>query len=148
MAHFPSCNILLWTPPPSFSSPEKLIDPLCAESCVSSVRIIPGGIGCPLLPCSWEPCSCPFLILPALTSQWHWAPQESLCFLFEAGNGKDVAEWSEDDSPSPSPACTCKIKNNTEYQLLRHASVCVHFENSREVFYLSHKVSIASLICV
>lgn len=55
-------------PPPSFASPEKLIDPLCAESRVSSVRIIPAGIGFPLLPCSREPCSCPFLILPALTS--------------------------------------------------------------------------------
>lgn len=73
MAHFLWCNILLWSPPPSFSSPERHIDPLSGEPCVSSIRIIPGGIGFPLLPCSWEPCSCPFLILPALPSQWHWA---------------------------------------------------------------------------
>lgn len=79
------------SPPPSSLSPsllplpphaEKLIDPLCPGSRVSSVRIIPPGIGFPLLPCSWEPRSCPFLIHSASTSQWHWAPQQPLCVIF------------------------------------------------------------------
>lgn len=46
---------------------------MSGEPSVSSIRIIPGGIAFPLLPCSRESCSRPFLILPALTSQWHWA---------------------------------------------------------------------------
>lgn len=94
MAHFPPRNILLRAPPsPSPSSPspsllplpphaKKIIDPLCPGSRVSSVRIIPPGIGFPLLPCSWEPRSCPFLIRSASTSQWHWAPQQPLCVSF------------------------------------------------------------------
>lgn len=72
--------------PSCFLPPEEPIDPLSADSCVSSVRIIPRGIGFPLLPCSREPRSCPFLILPALTSQWHWARQECLCIQFGTGN--------------------------------------------------------------
>lgn len=72
------CGTLSWGQYPALDpssfllGPERPIDPLSGEPYVSSIRIIPGGIGFPLLPCSWEPYSCPFLILSALTSQWQW----------------------------------------------------------------------------
>lgn len=93
MAHFHSMQHIPRRTPSSFSFPSREHHwSTVYEACVSSIRIIPGGIGFPLLPCSLEPCSCPFLILSALTSRCQWtklADKGPLCPRFKEGNEGD-----------------------------------------------------------